>query len=301
MQEKLELLQNLSEKIATLNEDSAEGFGSELHNIALEARHPHEHGEVDARTLVIDCMQRSLAWWIEVGHDRDYSQRCTTQVEECLQAANRAAGANAALTEAFDALVTLLSRIFDLPDNERGFLASHIESMGNDIRHRNGHGDNDSINLLALWNQFGSTSYSEFVQHLLTWTYDNDNYQTVSHVCGCLYGHLPETEAVKKILLKGFWDVQKSKRLRERFFWCFNQHFKDSAINFFSSDLSRYIQENAQNEELMADIIDFIHWNMEESQELEQVKKVVLTYIGDHTNVSGKIHSPATKKILGIA
>lgn len=301
MQEQLELLQDLSQRISLLDPGAAEGFGEQLHTIAIEARHPHNHGELDARNLVVNCVQRSLQWWHEVGHDRHYSQRCTAQVEQFLQAANGPAGANVALAEAFDALVTLLSRIFDLPDNEREFLASHIESMGNDIRHRNGHGDNDSMNLLVLWNQFCSTSYSEFVQHLLTWTYDNDDYQTVSHVCGCLYGQLPETEAVKNILLKGIWDVQKSKRLRERFFWCFNHHFKDSAIHFFSSDLSKYIQENGHNEELMADIIDFIHWNMEESKELEQVKEVVLAYIGDHKNVSGKIHSPATKEILGIA
>jgi len=302
MHEQLKLLHELSNKIATINEQFAEGFGSELVEIANEARHPHWHGEVGAvgaRGLVIDCIQRSLAWWREVGNDRHYSQRCTAQVEECFQAANGAAGANVALKEAFDALVTFLSRTFDLSDNERGFLAEHIKSMGNDIHHRNRHGDNESIDLLVLWNQFGSTSYSDFVLHLLTWTYDNDDYQKVSYVCGCLFGHFPETDSVKKILLKGIWDVQKSNRIRERFFWCFNHHFKDSAIHFFISDLSRYIQENGQNEELMADIINSIHWNMKESKELEQVIKVIISYIGDHTNVSDKIHSDVTKQLLG--
>ena len=205
------------------------------------------------------------------------------------------------MRNALEKMGELIESITHLQEDEAEFLSSYLQDISHELRHFH-HGHNpELLDLVSLWDQFGATSYAGFVHQLLTWTYGNDDYHTVSRVCGCLYGPLPETEDVKKILLKGIWDIRKSNRLRERFFWCFNHHFKDSAKQLFTSDFSRFIQENGDNEELMADIIDFIHWNMEKSIELEQVKEVVLAYLRDHSNVSGMIHSPATKKILDIA
>ena len=205
------------------------------------------------------------------------------------------------MRNALEKMTELINAVTHLQEDEAEFIASYLQDISHELRHLH-HGHNhELLDLSALWNQFGSASYSEFVKQLLKMIYENDDYHTVSRVCGCLYGPLPETEAIKEILLTGIWDTQKSNRLRERFFWCFNYHFKESSITFFSEELGRFIQENAANEELMADIIDFLHWNMKGTHQLGEIRIKVLSYLNEHPNVIVNIHSPATKKILDIA
>lgn len=227
MKTALELVNVLSQKMAALDEDIAEVFVSELQYIAMNARFPHGHGEVYARAFVIDLIQRSLPGLQEFGDGRNNSQRFAAQVEQCTEAATRTAGANVALTGAFDALVKLLSHIFDLPVIERVFLASRIESMGDVIRHNNGLGDNDSIDLLAWWNRFHANSYAEFAYHLLSWCYENDTHHKVSDICGWMFGYLPVNDNVRQILKKGMADPHKCERIRDYFGWMYFRQFKD--------------------------------------------------------------------------
>ena len=112
-----------------------------------------------------------------------------------MQAAAGAAGANEALAGAFDALGKPQAHIFDLPVNERIFLASRVESMEDNVCHNNGLGGNDSIDLLAWWNRFHANSYSEFACHLLSWCYENDTDHKASDICGWLFGNLPVNDA----------------------------------------------------------------------------------------------------------
>jgi hypothetical protein len=194
----------------------------------------------------------------------------------------------------------MLQAISQLQEDEVEFFSSYLQHASHELRHfQYGH-IQERLKLGELWDQFRSTSYPEFVQDLLSWCYLNDDYNSVSHVCGLLYGPLPETEEIEQILLKGIWDRQKSNRLRERFFWCFNYHFKDTAVQFFVADLSRYLQENADNEELTADIINFMHWHMQEHPDVHRVKDIALRYINEHPEVKVHILS-STKEILGIS
>ena len=202
-----------------------EGFASELRSIAIEASHSYRRDDTHARSLVIDCIRRSLRWWREVGHDRHYSEHCTAQVVKCLQAAERTPDANEALATTYDVLIELLEHIFNLPTDEKCFLTSYIESMANDCRHAVSLRNDNALNLLSLWEQFQANSYPEFVHRLLVWCYDNDNYHHVSDACGWLFGSLPVTNEIRQILEKGIGDCSKSERLRERFQWIYSRHF----------------------------------------------------------------------------
>ena len=144
-----------------------------------------------------------------------------------MQAAAGAAGANETLVGAFDALVKLLAHIFDLPVNERIFLASRVESMGDIVCRNNGLGGNDSIDLLAWWNRFHANSYSEFACHLLSWCYENDTDHKASDICGWLFGNLPVNDNVRQILTKGMADSHKSEMIRDSFRWMYFRQFKD--------------------------------------------------------------------------
>lgn len=203
------------------------------------------------------------------------------------------------MRNALQKMEDMLEAIIHLEENEIDFLSSYLRDISHELRHFH-HGHNQRVpDLPNLWDSFGSTSYTDYACQLLHWVYDNDDYHMVSDICGYLFSALPNTKEIKEILLKGIWDTQKSNRLRERFFWCFDHQFKESTVNFFSAELSKFIEENANNEDLMADIIDFMHWNMEGRSELEQSKQVVLKYISGHPTVREHLH-PTTKKLLEI-
>jgi len=221
----LQLINILSQRIIELDGNMREGFASELRSIAIEASHSYRRDDTHARSLVIDCIRRSLRWWREVGHDRHYSEHCTAQVVKCLQAAERTPDANEALATTYDVLIELLEHIFNLPTDEKCFLTSYIESMANDCRHAVSLRNDNALNLLSLWEQFQANSYPEFVHRLLVWCYDNDNYHHVSDACGWLFGSLPVTNEIRQILEKGIGDCSKSERLRERFQWIYSRHF----------------------------------------------------------------------------
>ena len=210
-----------------LDDDAREGFGSVLSDIAVEARHQHGAPQPNQRALVVEKIRRSLRWWREVGHDRHYSQRCTAQVERCLQAALGEHGDDELLKETFKVLYDVLGMVEGMPDIQQEFLCSRIESIVRDFQHRHGHGpgEGDNLDLDALWVTFDVHSYSDFVYRLLSWCYESDNYHDVSEVCGWLFGCLPDTEQVRRILQQGIANISKSERLRERFEWIYSRQF----------------------------------------------------------------------------
>ena len=146
----------------------------------------------------------------------------------------------------------------------------------------------------------GASCYEQFVVNALQTTYESDEYNHISDVCGALYGSCPKREEIKAILLKGFLDTKKSNRLRERFFWVFNYTFKQDSIKFYINDLSRFLEDNESNEEICSEIIDFMHVHMDDHDELAGVVTVANKYLETHSEVTSNIHS-LTKKLLNIA
>ncbi|NBO66780.1 MAG: hypothetical protein EBU88_18375 [Acidobacteria bacterium] len=229
MEQALYQINQLSESIRALDDDAREGFGSALSDIAITARHQHRPVQPNQRALVIEQIRHSLRWWLDVGDDRHYSQRCTAQVQRCLQAALGAGENDHLLKGSFDILYAILEHLAAMPDDQREFLSSRIESIGRDFQHRHGPGDWDGINLHTLWSEFGVNNYPDFVCKLLSWCYEGDDYQVVSEICGWLFGCLPATQEVEQILQTGISDITKSERLRERFEWIYTRQFNRNA------------------------------------------------------------------------
>ena len=197
----------------------------------------------------------------------------------------------------FKRMEELFNSIQSLPDLERRFICEYIEDACRDLGH--GHTNGDHLNLQTFWQQNQVRSFEELAKSLLEWVYNNDNYHDVSKVTGLLYGSLPKTIDCEKILLKGVLNPNKSNRLRERFFWVFNYNFKESVKYFFENDFGKFLNENSNNEDICADIISFLHWTMEGSKHLENVKNQVQEFLNKHPKVKNGIHQ-ATKRILSI-
>ena len=225
----LQQINLLYESMLALDDDAREGFGSALSEIAIDVRHQHRAPQPNPQGFVIEKLNRSLEWWRQVGHDRHYSQRCTAQVERCLQAALGVGGDDGLLSNSINILYAILENLAAMPDDQKEFLGSRIESIGRDFQHRQELGDGDHIDLHALWIAFDAHDYPDFVFQLLFWCYEGDDYHVVSEVCGWLFGCLPATPEVEQMLQTGISDATKSERLRERFEWIYTRQFNRNA------------------------------------------------------------------------
>lgn len=275
-------VEELRKIISSLPGDEIDFLSDLMHDVFREMthfRHRHEHPN-SVGEIIPNCLRRSLRWWLEVGNDRHYSQKNIKQFENAFDILAKLdfSKQEHGLPGALNKISVILRTVSSLPEDEIEFLSSYLSDRAHSMRHHSG-GKPDELNLLALWDQFGPGSYAQFIYKLLVWTYENDEYRTVSEVCGCLFGSLPETDEIRQILLKGIWDTTKSNRLRERFFWCFGHHFKNAAVNFFSKELGIFLQQNENNEDLLSDIINQMHWSIDEKEGLETLKQVAHDYI----------------------
>lgn len=196
--------------------------------------------------------------------------------------------------EYFDKFLNTLEHLENI---ERDFLSDYVRVASHNIRLD----DNQNLNLFDLYNECDSNSYSDFILFLLEKCYIEDNYHFISEICGYCYGNLPPDNRIKEILLKGIWDRSKSNRLRERFFWNFNYGFKDHSIIFFNQELQKFITENQENSELVADVIDFLHWNINSTNSnLDSIRKIVINYLDIKPEAADQIRSSHTKALLSI-
>lgn len=190
-----------------------------------------------------------------------------------------------------------LNTLKHLENIERDFLSDYIRDASHKIRLD----DNQNLNLLHLYNESDSNSYSDFIHFLLEKCYIEDNYHFISEICGYCFGNLPSDNRIKEILLKGIWDRSKSNRLRERFFWNFNNGFKGHSIIFFNQELQKFITENQENSELVVDVIDFLHWNINDTNSnLDSIRQIVINYLDIKPEAADQIRSSHTKALLSI-
>lgn len=301
MRHALAMTQEIICQVAQLNDDEIDFFSNFIRDVSHDLRRIHHNDADDERTIMADRIRRSLRWWHNVGHDRHYSQKCISQLERALSVIEQEnpGQSDLELKSVFIKMEALLQTLRQLDEYEIEFVSSYLQDLSHKIRHFDENNEHN-LNLVNLWDEFHADSFLDFTYKLLSWTYHGDDYGIVSDVCSWLYGSLPETQEIKNILIKGIWNIQKSNRLRERFFWCFNHHFKESARHFFATEIGRFIYDNERNEELVADIIDLMHWNLSIHEEIGYLKSVVNTYLENHPDVINRLHSSASKKLLGI-
>lgn len=206
---------------------------------------------------------------------------------------------NPAVSRVVNALDELYSAIASLSDDAAKFFGSCIEDASRELRHRHCDPENPFW-IVDIYRKRGASSFEELALQALQEAYDLDNHRLVSDVCGSLYGTAPKTGAVRQILRRGILDSTKSNRLRERFFWVFNYGFKSDSINFFLNEIQEFLDENEKDEDLCADIINFLHWNMKDNPNLGGVVKIINTYLNKYPVAKSKIYSP-TKELLGLA
>ena len=222
-------------------------------------------------------------------------------IQQCRQAGIQVevCSSNRAISRVVNALDELSSAIASLPDDVAEFFVNCIENASRELRH---HRDRDRDNpfwIINIYREQGASSFVELALKSLQSAYDLDDHGFVYDVCSSLYGTVPKTDAIKEILMKGIFDTAKSNSLRERFFWVFNHGYKLDSINFFLNEIYQFLEENEGNEDLCADIIDFMHWNMEDNPNLGGAIKIINSYLDKHPKAKSKIHS--TKKLLGLA
>lgn len=207
---------------------------------------------------------------------------------------------NPALSRVLNALDEVYSAIASLSDGAAEFFGSCIEDASRKLRHRHRIDPENPFWIIDIYRKRGASSFEELALQALREAYDLDDHRLVSDVCASLYGTAPKTDAVKQILTRGIFDSTKSNRLRERFFWVFNYRFKPDAINFFLNEIQRFLEENEENEELCADIINFMHWNMKGNPNLNGVVKIINSYLDNHQTAKEKVDTP-TKELLALA
>jgi len=301
MRNVLTKLQELIRQIVYLDEDAQEFFSLHFQGVSSEMRGLQRYPVGGERAILTSWISRDLEWWREVCQDRDDFERHITLYEraynviECTNPCPNDVG----MAESLRMLEEFLCAVRHLQRDEIEFLSSYLDDVSYDLINFY-HGKNKNLpNIANLWDQFGSTSYSHFTHQLLSWMYENDNDSSVPNLCGWLLGTLPKTEEVKQILLKGIWNTQKSNQLRVRYFSCFSLDFENEAVAFFSEKLEQFIQENENNEKLIAAVFDIMFWPVMSGASLENAKIIVITYINAHPDVINHIFV-STKKCLGV-
>ena len=204
------------------------------------------------------------------------------------------------MRQALEKLNEFYETLMTLDNPECGFIASYTNYILRDSRRGNHRNLKISINLLTLHHESGTNTYADFLLFLLNKCYVEDNYNFISEICSHCYGNLPQDDRIKNLLLKGIKDSGKSNRLRERFFWNYNNAFKEASLFFFTTDLNEFISTNQDNPEIVIEIINFMFWNIKsDNQHLEHIKKVVNDYIVNKPEVKKKLNS-ATRELLEI-
>lgn len=206
------------------------------------------------------------------------------------------------MRDALQKMHDMFQAIMKLPDGERAFFAAYLQQEcylcpPADVDFEPA----STMNLVAIYDQYGSTSSLTFIRDLLSWCYDNDNDDSTHEVCSFLCDLRFNAPDIQAVLLKGIWDTQKSNLLRERFFWCFRGHFRAAAVQFFTQDFSCYLEENPNNDGLITPLIDHIYHTMRGHPDLPRVEDVAYRYLIEHPENIYALHSEALLKRLGIS
>jgi len=204
------------------------------------------------------------------------------------------------MKQTLEKLDELIKSINTLNENEQVFILKYLEDLSRNFRYKRRFENEGFLNLLELYTSSRSENIYDFAFFLLERAYNEDNHSFISEITGLLRGNCPVNNQIADLLLKGIEDTSKSNRLRERFFWIYNYDFKRYEIDFFRFRIKDFIKNNWENPELVGQIIDYLHWNFENSEiNIEEISDSIKKYLIEKPEAMKQIYS-LTRKILGL-
>jgi hypothetical protein len=115
--------------------------------------------------------------------------------------------------------------------------------------------------ILRLYLDYPENQPEKVIYKALCDVYEYDKKEQANNVCHVIFSnHEFKNDEINEILKKGIWDLSKSNRLRERFFWAWSHINRQEALQFYNKNLIKFLHENKDNDEICSEIIGSMHW-----------------------------------------